>query len=175
MAIWYVSNMETGGGHSSLLISDYIVNEHGCRFTPFHLIKMVFMSHGRTLAALDRPLIRDRIEAWRHGPVIPVLYHELKIWGDWPVQRLHYCGTMPGADDTADSARHAFFESVIPDDERSIIDSVVQEYGDWSFNDLRRLCHEPGSPWDTHYDGKFGTEILDHTIQAYYASELIAP
>lgn len=160
-------------GHSSLLISDYIVNEHGCRFTPFHLNKMTFISHGRTLAALNKPLIRDRIEAWKYGPVIPVLYHELKIWGDRQVQELHYCGTIPGADETADSTRRMFFESVIADGERSLIDGVVAEYGRWSFNDLRRLCHEPGSPWDQHYDGRFGTEIPDSTIRAYYESELV--
>lgn len=160
-------------GHSSLLISDYITNRHGCRFTPFHHIKMVVISHGRTLAALSKPLIRDRIEAWRHGPVIPVLYHELKIWGNAPVPELHYCGTVPGVTDAADSERHSFFESVLSDAERFIIDGVVEEYGAWSFDDLRRLCHEPGSPWDTHYNGKFGTEIPDSTIRSYYTNELV--
>ena len=66
-------------GYSSLLISDYITNKHDGRFTPFQLIKLVFILHGRTLAALNQHLIFDRIEAWRYGPVIPVLYHELKI------------------------------------------------------------------------------------------------
>lgn len=161
-------------GYSSLLISDYIINRHGCRFTPFQLIKMVFIAHGRTLAALrGQPLIRDRVEAWKYGPVIPVLYHELKIWGDKPVQALHYCGTIPGVDATTDSARSKFFESVIQHDERSIIDGVVEEYGNWSFGDLQRLCHERGSPWDQHYDGTFGKEIPDSTIQSYYHGELV--
>lgn len=160
-------------GHSSLLVSDYIVNGNGGRFTQFHLIKMVFISHGRTLAALGRPLIRDRIEAWRYGPVIPVLYHELKMWGDAPVRELQYCGTVPGKDQEADSERKTFFESVLSSDERYIIDGVVEEYGDWSFGDMWRLSHEPGSPWDRHYDGKFGTEIPDHTIRAYYTREMV--
>ena len=161
-------------GHSSVLISDYTVNRYGCRFTPFQLIKMVFISHGRTLAALKgQPLIRDRIEAWKHGPVIPVLYHELKIWGDRPVRGLHYCGTIPGADEATDSERSTFFESILSDSERSIIDGVVEEYNDWSFGDLQRLCHEPGSPWDLHYNGQFGTEIPDSTIRAYYIGELV--
>lgn len=160
--------MKKQNGHSSLLVSDYIVNKYNGRFTPFHLIKMVFISHGRMLAALRRPLIRDRIEAWKHGPVIPVLYHELKLWGDTPVHELHYCGTVPG-----DEARRDFFKSVLSEDERSIINGVVEEYGDWSFSDLRRLCHEPSSPWDTHYDGKFGTELPDATIQEYYTNEMV--
>ncbi|MCE2499057.1 MAG: DUF4065 domain-containing protein [Nitrosopumilaceae archaeon] len=160
-------------GHSSLLVSDYIVSRHSCRFTPFQLIKMTVISHGRTLAALGRPLIRDRIEAWKHGPVIPVLYHELKIWGSERVYALHYCGTILDENESRASERRVFFDSVLPADERSIIDGVVEEYGNWSFGDLRRLCHEPGSPWDTHYDGKLGTEIPDPTIQAYYTREMI--
>ena len=156
-------------GVSSLLISDYIVNKYNGKFTPFHLIKMVFISHGRVLASLKKPLIRDRIEAWKHGPVIPLLYHELKLWGDAPVQNLHYCGTKPDNEN-----RHRFFESILSEEECSIINGVVDDYGDWSFWDLRRLCHEPGSPWDIHYDGKLGTELPDSTIQEYYTKEMVA-
>lgn len=159
-------------GHSSLLISDYIINKHGGRFTPFHLIKLVFISHGRTLALLKRPLIRDRIEAWKYGPVIPMLYNELRIWGREIVPELHYCGTVPGRN-TVTKSRNKFFESVLPEKNRSIIDGTVTEYGDWPFKDLQRLCHEPGSPWDRHYNGEPCVEIPDRTIQAYYEDELV--
>lgn len=155
------------------MISDYIIHKHGCEFTPFQLIKMVFISHGRTLAAYKMPLIRDRIEAWKYGPVIPLLYHELKIWGDNPVRRMNYCNTLPGNDNKVDSMRREFFESVIDRKERSIIDDVVAEYSKWSFRGLKRLCHEVGSPWDTHYNGKFGTEIPDSTIQRYYEKKIL--
>ena len=165
--------MTSTRGHSSLLISDYIINKHGCDFTPFQLIKLVFISHGRTLAALNRPLIHDRIDAWKYGPVIPVLYYELKIWKDGPVRTLHYCGTVPGNDSVVDAERQKFFELVLSKNERYIVDDVVYDYGDWNFTDLQRLCHEQGSPWDSHYDGNFGTEIPDSTIRAYYRQELI--
>jgi len=136
---------------------------------------LVFISHGRTLAALNRPLIRDRIETWKYGPVIPVLYHELKVWEGECVHALHYCNTVPGKNKTTDSERTAFFESVLPADERAVIDGVVEEYGKWTFSNLRRLCHEPGSPWDRCYDGEHGTEIPDHVIQNYYNNEMIPP
>ena len=159
-------------GHSSLLISDYIVNKHGCGFTPFQLIKMVFISHGRTLAALGRPLIHDRIEAWKYGPVIPVLYHELKMWGDRQVRALHYCGTTR-EEGRVNTDRDRFFKSVLSTGEIAIVDGVVSEYGGWSFGALQRLCHESGSPWDRHYDGRQGTEIPDSTIRDYYTAEMV--
>ena len=160
-------------GHSSLLIADYILYEYGCKFTPFQLIKLVFISHGRTLAVLDKPLIRDRIEAWKYGPVIPLLHHQLKIWGEARVLELNYCGTVPNMDTDIDANRKAFFESTIPKRERDIIDAAVRDYEDWSLSDLQKLCHEVGSPWDKHYDGKFGTEIPDYAIREYYRNEMI--
>ena len=163
--------MGIGRGHSSRLVSDYIVYKYGCKFTPFQLIKMVFLSHSMTLAVMNNPLIRDRIEAWKHGPVIPILYHELKIWGDGQVQALNYCGTVPNESDV-DNHLEKVFSLIMSSHERGVIDFVVKNYGDWSFGNLKKLCHEPGSPWDTHYDGKFGTEIPDSTIKKYYKKEL---
>ena len=156
-------------GNSSLLVSDYIISTYGNNFTPFQLIKMVYISHGVTLAALGKPLIRDRIEAWRYGPVIPVLYHELKRWNDDTVKELSYCGTKP---DDLDSDRQKFLKTVIGNDKAKIINDVVKNYKEWSFKDLQKLCHEPGSPWDRHYNGKYGTEIPDVTICNYYKKEL---
>ena len=159
-------------GHASILISDYITHKHG-PYTPFRIIKMVVIAHGRTLAALRRPLIHDRIEAWRLGPTIPVLYHELSIWGDRPVRELRYSGTVPGEDARMDAEREAFFAEIIPEDERALIDMVVAEYDGWSSDDLRRLCCEPGTPWDQHYDGEIATEIPDGTIRAYYLGQMV--
>ena len=161
-------------GHSSLLVSDYIIHKHGCKFTPFQLIKLVFISHGRTLSVTDDPLIYDRIEAWKYGPVIPVLYHELKMWEDRPVQNLSYCGTVPSENDKIDANRSELFSEVLTSFEKKIIDVTVSHYGDWSFENLQKLCHESGSPWDIHYNGKFGTEIPDATIMECYKKELTA-
>ena len=166
------TNVQKPWGHSSVLVSDYIIYKHGNSFPPFQLIKMVFMAHGLTLAITDKPLIRDRIEAWKYGPVIPVLYHELKIWGDVPVPYLNYCGTIPSQDDEIDQTLNELFERVLTETQRKIIDLIVEQYKDWSFTDLQRLCHEQGSPWDKHYDGQPFTEIPDKTIKAYYKKEL---
>ena len=154
-------------GHSSILVADYIVFEHG-RFTPFRLNKLVYIAHGRTLAALDRPLIWDRIEAWKYGPCIPLLHHHLKRW-DWSgVLGLTYCPNYTSIHGLRD-----MFNAELPGDERNIIDRTAIDYGEWTEHDLNRLCHEKGSPWDYRYDGKFGTEILDSDLKAYYSNELL--
>lgn len=139
-------------------------------FTPFQLIKLVFMSHGNTLGMHGNPLIYNRIEAWRYGPVIPVLYHALKKWKDNGINVLCYCSTERNNRDLCDQ-RLEFFDSIIQSDERKIIDSVVKEYGDLSFEQLNRLCHAKGSPWDQVYTGEMYQKISDDIITRYYKKE----
>ena len=38
------------------------------------LVKFVYIAHGWYLAYADRALICHRVEAWKHGPVIPKVY-----------------------------------------------------------------------------------------------------
>ena len=129
-------------GRSSLLISDYILTltaKRNIPLTQFQVIKLVFIAHGRHLAAMNEPLISDRIEAWKHGPVIPVLYQALRVYGDSPVRHLRYCGTPANS-----NIRNEFFHSILSDADRTIIDCVVDDYGDWTMNELYQLCHEDG-------------------------------
>ena len=106
---------------------------------------MVYMAHGLTLAVTDKPLIHDRIEAWKYGPVIPLLYHELKRWGNTQVPYLNYCGTEPSLNNEIVQNRKDLFEYILTEPQRKIIDLIVEHYKDWSFTDLQRLCHEPGN------------------------------
>ena len=157
------------GNRSSLLISDYILRHTANGLTPFQVIKMVVIAHGRHLAITDKPLIVDRIEAWKHGPVIPMLYHELKIYGDGIVPTLRYCGTPVNK-----PIRDEFFDTLLSEEERRIIDGVVYDYGNWSMDQLYGLCHASGSPWDTCYTGELGVEIPDYVLKQYYMKELLS-
>lgn len=56
--------------------------------TPMQLIKLVYLAHCWMLALYSRPLIEEPIEAWKYGPVIPVLYHDIKHYGSNPVKEV---------------------------------------------------------------------------------------
>lgn len=163
---------ETERAQSSLIVADYILllsSLRGRFLTPFELIKRVFISHGRYLAYTDRPLINDRIEAWKHGPVIPVLYHELKLHGEQPISALRYCNTPIQESER----RHTDLSTILTPAQKDIITGVVTSFGDWDMGQIYQLCHEPGSPWAQCYTGKYGVEIPDHVIRDYYKQGMV--
>ena len=53
--------------------------------TPIHILKLVYIAHGWSLAIGEHPLIRNEIEAWEYGPVIRSLYDAVKRYGRDPI------------------------------------------------------------------------------------------
>ena len=69
---------------SALSVADVILwarRVFGLPTTNLDLNKLVYLCHGWTLGVHGKPLIADRVEAWRYGPVIPAIYHEYKLFG----------------------------------------------------------------------------------------------
>src|SRR5437660_12739202 len=58
-----------------------LAEEDDRALTPLQIIKLAYIAHGWMLALYQRPLILDRIEAWKYGPVIPDLYRALRDYG----------------------------------------------------------------------------------------------
>ena len=77
------------GMYSAKAIANYFLDkadEESISLTPMKIIKLVYIAHGWYLALTDKPLIKDYVEAWTYGPVIPDLYHEFKKYGNRPIQ-----------------------------------------------------------------------------------------
>lgn len=123
--------------------------------TPMQVLKLVYLAHGWTLGLLGRPLIRDEVQAWEYGPVIPRLYNAMRHFKSSPV-----VGLLGGGNST----------EVLPPVEASIVDQVYDKYGSHSGPALSRLTHLPGSPWHTTYvRGSFGIVIPNDIIEDHYA------
>jgi uncharacterized phage-associated protein len=127
--------------------------ERGDALTPMQLLKLVYIAHGWTLGLLGRPLIRDDVEAWQYGPVIPRLYNAVRQFKSHPVE-----------------GRIKANAEQIMGPEESIIRQVYQIYGDRSGPALSRLTHQKGSPWAAVYQrGEYGTVIPNDVIEDHYA------
>ncbi|MEX0277707.1 MAG: Panacea domain-containing protein [Ruegeria sp.] len=124
----------------------------GNSLTPMELLKLVYISHGWMLGLYGVPLIKDTIEAWKFGPVIPKLYHSIKHWRGSPVLQEIVVAS----------------EGLVPAEE-NLIKQVYDIYGRTSGVGLSNLTHQAGTPWDRVYvDGISNIPIPNDIIQAHY-------
>lgn len=105
------------------------------------LQKLVYICHGYLLGWKNVPLIEDKIEAWKYGPVIAEVYKEFNN-EDKEIE-------VSGA------------ENIITDldkDEnaKACIRQVVKIYGDYNGNQLVNLTHQEDSPWFEAFNKKRG-------------------
>jgi uncharacterized phage-associated protein len=121
------------------------------------LQKLAYIAHGWHLAIVDSPLFYNRVEAWKYGPVIPDLYHSLKLWGRKPItERLVHtdpssCALVPWDFDKSKEAEQA----------RLIADRVWEVYKGFSPLELSAMTHEKGTPWE-QVRSNCPSEALEH-------------
>lgn len=110
----------------------------GKTLTMLQIIKLVYLCDGWMLGIYDRPLIKQEIEAWQYGPVIPDLYQSLKRYGRFPIYeriRRPY------------SLKRAEYVDSFGDEAADIIQQVYDKYASLTGIQLSSLTHTEGSPW----------------------------
>ena len=124
--------------------------------TPLHLVKLVYITHGWMLGLYEIPLIREDVEAWKYGPVIPAIYHRYKPFGGYHIN-------LPSKSRERDMS----------EDQRELVDLVERGYRRFSAVQLSAMTHEKGSPWDVtvRKHGLTNAVIPVSLIRAYYAPD----
>ncbi|WP_413154869.1 Panacea domain-containing protein [Bartonella sp. cb54] len=147
--------------------------EENVPITQIKLIKIVYFAYGWMLAIKGKHLFPDRIEAWKHGPVIPALYHEFKWYGSYPINqssREYDCETDK-----------LFVRKIIlnADSEYiiNILSDVWEKYKNFPAGRLIDETHKKNSPWHDIYEKNGGniphnTQIEDTPIKIYFLKEL---
>lgn len=139
-----------------------IAKARGKGLTPMQLVKLTYIAHGWSLGLRNKDLFKNRIEAWRYGPVIPDLYHATKSYGrnEIPLSVIGDAKDMP----------------VNPDDYK-FLEDVFDKYGHLDGISLSYITHKSGTPWSQVYrSGVYNIEIPDSLITHHYkglASERI--
>ncbi|ATM85087.1 Panacea domain-containing protein [Yersinia frederiksenii] len=118
--------------------------------TPMKLQKLVFYAHAWSLVMNDCPLVKDKVYAWPYGPVIESVYHEFKAYGSTNITNL---GTEFEWDEDPNTlVRAKYVAPEIPASDRatqSLIDAILDAYGDEDAISLSNLTHRAGSAWAT--------------------------
>ncbi|HIC8862892.1 TPA: Panacea domain-containing protein [Aeromonas hydrophila] len=133
-----------------------IANNMQIPLTHMQLQKLVYIAHGFSLAAYNKPLISEPVSAWKYGPVIPRVYHEFKKFGGVVINSY-----APHVQPLAD-----------PND-MNLLQSVVSAYGKLSGTQLSELTHRVDTPWYKTWLTDLGYQqdnaiIPNHVIQSYY-------
>jgi uncharacterized phage-associated protein len=102
----------------------------GRRLTIMQLLKLVYISHGWHLEMRNAPLIPNKIEAWKFGPVIPDVYKAFRGQG----VEVH----TPVAVSAHPIAPH----------DAHLLEQIYGSYGKMPAQRLSDMTHEAGGPWD---------------------------
>lgn len=130
-------------------------NRDGRTLTIMQLLKLVYIAHGWHLETSGgAPLIRNKIEAWKFGPVIPDVYNAYRPQG---INVRTAVGNSP-----VEISAHA----------ASILEYTYNTYGSLSAQHISDLTHEAGGPWEiaTKTRGYFAP-ITDDLILPHYRAK----
>lgn len=101
------------------------------------LQKLLYFSQGFHLADQERKLFRDRIYAWKYGPVVKTVYEELKHFGTKSIQ-----------------PRNAKYGYQIPGDQENLsirsikfLNTIWKNFGMFVPFELVKMTHKTDSPW----------------------------
>lgn len=127
--------------------------------TPLMLQKLLYFIQGVYLALYGRPIFEEDCRAWVHGPVYPEVYELFRDFKYNPI----------------DDARFALLEGTadaLTDEEKQVIDLVVNTFGMYGGKILEKITHNE-DPWmearKGYEDSIHSSELLPkEQIMKYY-------
>ena len=145
--------------------------------TTIKLVKLAYIAQGWALAALERDILGEEVEAWKYGPVIPSIYHGFKHFGSSPITSFATEFVLNGIDSEEERPT---LEVVVPrinekdSDLANMLSVVWNTYKQYSGFDLVEMTHEKNTPWSNVYrDGERHTPIPQSSIKEYYRDHIV--
>ncbi|AYD02177.1 type II toxin-antitoxin system antitoxin SocA domain-containing protein [Neorhizobium sp. NCHU2750] len=130
------------------------------KLTIMQLLKLVYLSHGWSLAFSDTPLVEQTPQAWQYGPVYPQVYRALNHFGGNPV-----------TDRVTDRLTGAQFYPSLTDYQKRVVDAVLKSYGKKHAFELSRITHQDGGPWEKAFNSTGAySEIPESGMKEHYRS-----
>ena len=116
-------NMEKS--YDVLVIAKWLINK--LHPEPLKLQKLLYLAQGYSYAFYDKPLFKEEIEGWVHGPVVPSIYRIFSSYKYNPID--------------------ATYENVeLSSEALEVLNYVVEYYGKYDGKYLEEQTHKE-SPW----------------------------
>lgn len=135
------STQTTEKSQDARAVANYILDiafkydvEH---ITLMQLLKLVFLSHGWSLALNDASLVAQAPQAWQYGPVYPEIYRALNKYGSNPIRER-----------IMDKETNFPYSANLSERQKKVIEAVLKSYGKKHAFELSNITHLPDSPWD---------------------------
>lgn len=143
-------------------------NEHDYGISNLKLQKVLYFIQAYFLTKKKdhTPCFVEKIEAWDFGPVVPEAYHEYKQYGSGDIPTIESY-IMFDENDIWNSKRIEFEDTTIADEDKALIDKVIDKFADYSATDLVSLTHRQ-SPWIDAYAPCQNNEITIKAIREYF-------
>jgi uncharacterized phage-associated protein len=130
------------------------------------LNKIVYFIHCDHLLERGEPLVRAKIEAWKHGPVFRELYHQFKAFEDRAI-------SSQATKVDAETGEVVVAEAELSQQDKAYVVELIDRYVRFSAAQLRAISHLPGGPWHAvwGHDGEAnpGMQITNELILINYS------
>jgi uncharacterized phage-associated protein len=131
--------MYDGRKIANFMLSEFDPNEF--EITNLKLNKVLYYVQAFQLVRFSRPLIKNHFEAWDHGPIVRVVYHEFKSFDRSPIT------TLARHLNYASGEQEVIAHQDIPAMLQKFIGDVASHYMKFSASQLRQMTHKVGGPW----------------------------
>ncbi|MDY6226980.1 MAG: DUF4065 domain-containing protein [Clostridium sp.] len=120
-------------------IAKYILTKG--EFDKLQLQKLVFLVYSQYALKYDKPLFKEKFEAWEYGPVMRKLYYKLDRYKKEKIQ-------FEDIDFEKLKLKLKFSKVADIKEVLECIDSIILKYGSKNGGELIDITHVKGSPWD---------------------------
>lgn len=144
--------------YDALTIAKWIINK--IHPEPLKLQKLLYLAQGYSYAFYDRPLFKDELEGWVHGPVVRDVYNIFKNYQ-------YNC------------IEDNFQIKDLDDDAKDVLNYVIDNFSKYDAKYLEKISHEQ-EPWVLSRNGLDPDEKSDKTISKesianYFTNEIFQP
>ena len=155
-----MTTRRNGAKYSAYLIAKYFIwktQQTGKLISNKKLQKLLYYAQAWYLVFYNKPLFKESIEAWVHGPAVREVYAKYRKYGFQPIEEQIKESVISNVDDSQDI---------------DLLDEVWRVYGKCDADYLERLTHSE-LPWQEAREGvtpdEFSCNIIKlETMKNYY-------
>lgn len=154
--------------YNVLEVSRYAIeysNKKNYGISNLKLQKILYFIQAYFLVEASKKCFKEKIEAWNFGPVVPEVYREYKRFGGTNIptmtSKLEFYNMW-------DVKRVPYGEITISDEDKKLIDDVIDHFSEYSATDLVKLTHHQ-APWKNAYSPYENNEITTESIEEYFS------